>query len=945
MSLFDAYNQTYDYVFYLCQPNGEPIAQIVPYDVEYDCKIAEIQTLSFRVDEYAELPERRRTPYYDKLRKPYLIYMETRIDGQVVQPAREYCRYFVIEQPEEERTKDNSTKRITAYSMERTLTSYHIREYDEVRKLYGENETYEWDYPDYDETAEYKTGDKIRYLSGYYIAVKDGKGNLPTDRVFWDVYIPKGGVLNMLLDQTYGIWSVANISPNAEKLLEQPRAISINNDDGYGVLGEIQKAYECVFLCYCWRENGSMQCQIDITTKDELGENLNICLSGENWLEQLSIEQKDEEMATILYGYGEDNLGIHAANPTGEPYVFDFSYYYDDMSAQLRARMESYVALVQSKEGVEQPDGSYPNGTFRYYLAKLEQANRELLELQRELYDETTLLYQYEDNEDLCIALDSYNMTEKEVEHGKVDGHDHKYWHNQAKQQQKVVDGLETSISAKETEIDGYYTGIDEIRETLSFSSNFTPEQLRELSLFMQEQEYSNPYCYDEDELYELTKLELARRSKPPAQFTVGAVDLFSTPAGAPHWAQMKLGSILNLEADFDNPANLIPLHLVGYTHKIDAHQLTIDLSTDYFYKDPVMNLNKAINAGQDANDDLAVNGPTYGDYQNDKDKVEDILNNGISSDKTEIAIGNNGVMERRGYYMRQIQGGSGALKILEDKILFSEDGTFADYKTAISSKGVWAETVFGILLAGETLEIKNTGNNFKVDENGLTMENQAGNFAITADGVRINELDLMLTRGNSRITLQNYFDMTSENNPSEPQTTPMLIEKKVGGIWTPVFQIDQNGNVIMNDLTANNAILQGKFTAGGENSEKTVIDGNGIQSYNAAGKKGGLWTNDKTAGSEQRFADLTLWMDGQQVFQIYNLLGSVSLRSYDSSFLTSAGNTTTANGIWRYKNSNISTASEIATQKNVDDLQAAIERQLQNIWDAINELRANQTT
>ena len=214
----------------------------------------------------------------------------------------------------------------------------------------------------------------------------------------------------------------------------------------------------------------------------------------------------------------------------------------------------------------------------------------------------------------------------------------------------------------------------------------------------------------------------------------------------------------------------------------------------------------EAINAGQDANDDLTVNRPTYEDYQNDKDKVEDILNNGISSDKTEIAIGNNGVMERRGYFMRQIQGGSGALKILEDKILFSEDGTFADYKTAISSKGVWAETVFGILIAGETLKIKNFGNNFMVDENGMTMENQAGNFAITADGVRINNLDLMLQRGNTRITMQSLF------NPNDNTTLPMLIEKLDGNVWKPVFQIDQNGNVILNDLTANNGTFQGNI-------------------------------------------------------------------------------------------------------------------------------------
>ena len=87
-----------------------------------------------------------------------------------------------------------------------------------------------------------------------------------------------------------------------------------------------------------------------------------------------------------------------------------------------------------------------------------------------------------------------------------------------------------------------------------------------------------------------------------------------------------------------------------------------------------------------------------------------------------------------------------------------------------------------------------------------MTMENQAGNFAITADGVRIKNLDLMLQRGNTRITMQSLF------NPNDNTTLPMLIEKLDGNVWKPVFQIDQNGNVILNDLTANNGTFQGNI-------------------------------------------------------------------------------------------------------------------------------------
>lgn len=109
----------------------------------------------------------------------------------------------------------------------------------------------------------------------------------------------------------------------------------------------------------------------------------------------------------------------------------------------------------------------------------------------------------------------------------------------------------------------------------------------------------------------------------------------------------------------------------------------------------------------------------------------------------------------------------------------------------------------------------------------------------------------------------------------------------------TQGIHMDENGNII----------ITGLFSTGTEGQARTIIDKNGIQSYDANGNKAGLWSNDAN-NNGQRFSDLTLYDNGHEIFQVYNGIGGViSLRSFEEAFLTSRGYSTTGKGTWSFEN------------------------------------------
>ncbi len=104
-------------------------------------------------------------------------------------------------------------------------------------------------------------------------------------------------------------------------------------------------------------------------------------------------------------------------------------------------------------------------------------------------------------------------------------------------------------------------------------------------------------------------------------------------------------------------------------------------------------------------------------------------------------------------------------------------------------------------------------------------------------------------------------------------------------------IEMDDDGNVT----------ITGVFATGTDKKARTVIDKNGIQSYDADGQRDGLWCNEPNSVN-QSFSDLTLYSKGKEIFQIYNEGFYEHLKSKGKSFLGTNGDNSYAYGKWKFE-------------------------------------------
>lgn len=104
-------------------------------------------------------------------------------------------------------------------------------------------------------------------------------------------------------------------------------------------------------------------------------------------------------------------------------------------------------------------------------------------------------------------------------------------------------------------------------------------------------------------------------------------------------------------------------------------------------------------------------------------------------------------------------------------------------------------------------------------------------------------------------------------------------------------IEMDDDGNVT----------ITGVFATGTDKNARTVIDKNGIQSYDADGNKYGLWCNAPSS-NDMRYTDFNLYYNNKCIFQIYNAISGILLRTYGLDILSSGNGTTVGKNKWKFE-------------------------------------------
>jgi phage minor structural protein len=275
---------------------------------------------------------------------------------------------------------------------------------------------------------------------------------------------------------------------------------------------------------------------VNIYKDEEVSTYKGFWISYGKYLETIEDTVSIDDIVTRLVVTGNDTASINSANPTGQNYIDDFSYflYPFERDANKNVILSSYFmsdnlchAILNYNELINANADIFSN----------------LLQTKKNLETQKTLL----DN-DLQTLKDALQIILDDIQVQQRTGNSTINLVSQRDAKQKEIDAKQNEIKELQKTIDTNSSDITNLNELLKFDNNFGGELLDELREFIQIEEWSDDnQIYDEDYFYAASDY-LTTKSIPPVNLTLNIVNFFEIVEEQHNWNKMSIGDIIRVK-------------------------------------------------------------------------------------------------------------------------------------------------------------------------------------------------------------------------------------------------------------------------------------------------------------------------------------------------------------------------------------------------------------
>lgn len=149
--------------------------------------------------------------------------------------------------------------------------------------------------------------------------------------------------------RSFDDWTITNISSALVFDVSSPICRAMNGESLClydWLMNRVEESFSVVFCFDFLRKS------IDIRTADNSAVMSDLCLSFNNFMNGIDIQENAENITTVLTCSGE-GLDISLVNPTGTNYIVDFSYYRNDkwMTNELISKIDEWEQYLSEIEG------------------------------------------------------------------------------------------------------------------------------------------------------------------------------------------------------------------------------------------------------------------------------------------------------------------------------------------------------------------------------------------------------------------------------------------------------------------------------------------------------------------------------------------------------------------------------------------------------------------
>lgn len=490
------------------------------------------------------------------------------------------------------------------------------------------------------------------------------------------------------------------------------------------LLEKVQEAYECIFVF------NIIDRTISVYAQDNYVRQTDIHLTKDDLINSINITENADDLYTAISVLGDENITISAINPLGTNVIYDFSYYISWMSEGLANKVTAWQKAIN-----DQMDN--------YYKLNLQYYNRltEADNLQFELESLATQIKMYKRCRENIIAesntllVDDYNTII--IENGgmpievypeiadTLKSIDNLIAECESKQENIVI-----QLNSINVYIAIYRMDISNIQQELAITNYFTEEEYTELCHYIFEGSYRDEYVtftdimtYDEKFaqmkiLYDRSKSQLERVSKPTQEFDVDAEN-FIFSKKFQHWSeQLETGCLINVELDTNDIALLF---LSNITINYDDRVLTMTFGNRFNKFDPKSLFENVLgNVSKSANTLNYIKEILYpiksGEFNAMKEALQTsrtlTMNKALASEDEEVVIDGAGYTGRRRLANGEFD--PQQVKLTSKNLVFTDD-SWDSCKTAVgeldfgeggTAYGINAEVIIGEIIMGNNMQI-----------------------------------------------------------------------------------------------------------------------------------------------------------------------------------------------------------------------------------------------
>uniref|UniRef100_A0AB39C762 Tail protein n=1 Tax=Bacillus phage KoopaTroopa TaxID=3234046 RepID=A0AB39C762_9CAUD len=462
------------------------------------------------------------------------------------------------------------------------------------------------------------------------------------------------------------------------------------------------------------------------------------------FLQSIKRTRTTDELTTRLYIYGSEDLSIHGVNPTGQPYIEDFSYflYPFERDANKNVLKESYFMSNELCHAILNQQ------------IMIAQNAPQIKSLTDDMLAKETLLLtgetQLRELEGQLKTIQGLLDTAKATENATL-----------ITQRQLELNNKEAEITAKrqandiiKNQVQSYKNQIDALQDQIATGSGFTPQLLDELNLFIHEMKWVDDKYIDAKELYQDGIKKFAELREPKVVIDVTIDNLLNIVEEQYYWDKLVLGDLIKVKYPQMKIEYMAKIIEIKYDFENNEASITVANTKDIL--SDTEKLVQLLYSNSSASSLVQAN-----KYKWDKvNKIEDVVSNIVTSEwdatKNKIIAGVNNSIEigNRGMIVTSPDNPNEVVIIQSGVIALSQDKG-ETWKTAIKPDGIVAERLIGQIIAGENLILTNSAGSFTFDKNGVRIDASA--FILESSSGRFD--------GSKFIDSANFVDEFKDDN------------------------------------------------------------------------------------------------------------------------------------------------------------------------------------